>query len=311
LASRDLFTAELIKSGAFYNELGNLTLGAAQQAELHTKHFPLSSNELTESAVSSPEQGITHERVIEIMDSSVYVANPYIKGKEALTYNAINSNKTDLALRFHFPSKGIEKPFTDKGVSELVTITEIGNLPWSDGQVRKNAGWPAKGEHQGEPMFAVQYMTLTGEVEPTEDQSSPGGITHKQKFEYRENDKHHLKNMKEEDLAKMSDSDRQMRENILKQQSRLSEYNYTLLLPESLAKELVDAMKLEPQVARDLGDMLVYNPKAHKSWQSNLEDWERWKPPYDEWRQSSGGTARMAFRSSPELGVEGSTIVEF
>jgi hypothetical protein len=308
---RALHDLKLVEKGAEFDERGILR-PTQEQKEALFKKAGLQHSASDVEAIETPEQSeISPERLNEIIDSSIYMANPYITGQENVYHNGLNGDKNATIfdqLRYHFPSERIEKPFTDANVSELVTVAEGSQFEAKNGQRLGRAEWPG-GLHKGEPLYAVQYMTLTANTEPVPDDSAPRGVRHKQKYEYLENQQGHLDKLSDQELAAKGLSRDKLEQ--MKQNNRLSEFSYTLLLPETLAKELGQAMIANPQLARELGDKLVHKPDAHLYSNYDLSKWEMWKPPYEKWKQTNGGVNRIAFRTTSDQSVDQSKIVEF
>jgi hypothetical protein len=301
----------LVEGGAIFDQHGILHPTKEQIESLYKQYEAPEKENAKAQPASTETDSITSERLKEIVNSSIYLANPYIKGQENIKFNGLNGdNRAGIleSLKHSFPSKEIEKPFTDVGISELVTVAEISQFEFRDSARADSMKWPS-GPHKDEPIYAVQYMTLTANAEPVPDETAPRGMRHKQKFEYLENRQGHLDKLSDEELA-VKGLDREKLTQ-MKQNNRLSEFNYTLLLPQTVAKELNKAMRARPQLARELGDILVLNPDAEQGWIAILDAWEDWKPPYEKWREVNDGVNRMAFRTASDQSVDQSTIVEF
>jgi hypothetical protein len=89
------------------------------------------------------------------------------------------------------------------------------------------------------------------------------------------------------------------------------------------AQKVWETLQQEPQLVRELADMMVMDPELQDISQlgQGLSDanrgnfqqkWqEQVRPPYDEWKEANGGVNRMAFRASPDQAPEQCEIAEF
>jgi hypothetical protein len=90
---------------------------------------------------------------------------------------------------------------------------------------------------------------------------------------------------------------------------------YNLLLKEQDALGVWEALKKQPELLRELADMMATSPQTlTNDGQKTLMSEEQWanvRPPYDEWRNINGDVSRIAFRTSPNHGPTQSYIAEF
>jgi hypothetical protein len=305
---REMHDAGLELGGAKEDNLGRLVLTAVQLENVSQKYndgLPVVQHlgpikQMDPTSERQPQhvneelenhENMTPERLEEIAMSSFYAAMPYAIGNKDLAYSPLGERNVREELRDIFdglkqrlPLKKTGKDFVEAGVAEVVTLAKPEDFDFSKGSGAANAR-----DHQ-----IREFLTNTpwqiGEHAGEEIYVLQYAITRKDaegkiKYEYK-------------DQGAERDSD----------------FNYTMLLPESQAKELAAAMQADPNLARKLGDVLVFNENAVGTYADKVR--ARWhdpqyKPPYEVWREVNGGVSRMAFRTASDQSVEQATVVKF
>jgi hypothetical protein len=277
---------KLIKEGAVIDHMGKLSITGTQYDELSAQ---APSHPLSEVAHSETQQGaheqveaMSAERLKEIMQDSMYAARPYIQGAREVTYSVFGS--ADPRESRYIPQLlnvasnnwgGQVKP----DVSEQVTVMPYTHYSMQSGLDRKLYSlenqkilWPSREGGPREAVYIINYNTLAG--------ASKDGA----KYVYDD----HV--------------------------GRPNSYSYAIALPESAAKELEAAMKADPNLARQLGDELIYNDEAYEAtnpYGNSKHGWDKYRPPYDSWREANGGVDRMAFFDQFEQAPETAEVVEY
>lgn len=245
------------------------------------------------NSLSAEKDSMSPERLDEIVDNSLYVANVYTASGRGWIEGTPPGGKYDtqihkLASRQLFPIPEEEQQkLTDKDVSELVTVAPVEDFDFSEDRDRDlyygSATWGFEDKHKGEPLYVIQYVVMTSGRVVGEESGKRA-----QKFPY----------------------------NSPFNSGRDTPYSYTMFLPKSVAEELGETMQADPQLARDLGVKLVKNPDATIPMRSSASkhtvgEWEKYQPPYEQWRERTNGVARMAFRTGSDQPVERANIVTF
>jgi hypothetical protein len=100
-------------------------------------------------------------------------------------------------------------------------------------------------------------------------------------------------------------------------------FGYRVVAKTDEVQEIWQTLRQDPQVVRNLADMMVmdpeliegnasYKPLSDANRRHFQEKWQRQvRPPYDDWKEVNGGVNRVAFRSSPDQTPEQCEIVEF
>jgi hypothetical protein len=221
----------------------------------------------------------TAKSLKEIIQDSMYVANPYIMGAGEVTYNKFGNNDPEIEKTLGHLQKITamnRDGLVERGASEVVTVMPYNQYGvYGGGTIisleHQRAVWPS-GDNKGEPAYILKYDTLTGA---------------------------------RKDGAKYVYEDHVGRPN---------NFNYAIALPESAAKELEAAMKADPNIARQLGDELVQNTEAretHSGFGSSPSMWDQHKPQYDMWNEANGGVDRMAFANQYDQPAEQAEIIEY
>jgi hypothetical protein len=289
---RALHDMELVEDGAEFDEYGHLHATPEQKNALYSEEQAKYPKAEDKEDVVNPEQlSMTPERLKEIADNSLYAAMPYANSMLDLAYSPSGeSNVRQLEPIFHglkqwSPMEDVGTTFVQEGAPEVVTIAKAEDFDFSKGmgfskahdpEIRRTLAGSSWqiGEQRGEKYYVLQYATTT--------EDSDG----RQKYPYKDR----------------GDT------------GRNTEFSYAMLLPESQARELEAAMKIDPSLARQLGDILVFNTKTVGANSDRIRSlWQdpKFKPPYDKWRQINGGVNRMAFRTASNQTAEQAQIVEF
>jgi hypothetical protein len=274
---------KLIREGAVIDHMGKLSISGAQFDELSAQapSQPLSEGAHNEhqSAAHEQAEAMSAERLKEIIQDSMYVANPYIMGAGEVTYNKFGNNDPEIEKTLGHLQKITamnRDGLVERGASEVVTVMPYNQYGvYGGGTIisleHQRAVWPS-GDNKGEPAYILKYDTLTGA---------------------------------RKDGAKYVYEDHVGRPN---------NFNYAIALPESAAKELEAAMKADPNIARQLGDELVQNTEAretHSGFGSSPSMWDQHKPQYDMWNEANGGVDRMAFANQYDQPAEQAEIIEY
>jgi hypothetical protein len=290
---RAMHDLELVEAGAEFDERGHLHPTSEQKSVLYSNEEQARhSNAQDKEDVISPEQfSMTPERLKEIAYNSFYAAMPYANGMKDLAYSPLGEkNVRQLGmildgLKQWSPMEDVGVTFVQEGVPEVVTVAKAEDFDFSKGagfsktrdpEIRRSLAGSSWqiGEQKGEKIYVLQYATAT---------ENPDG---NQKYPYKDR----------------GDT------------GRNTEFSYAMLLPESQAREVEAAMKIDPSLARQLGDLLVFNTKTVGNNSDRIRSlWQdpKFKPPYDKWRQINGGVDRMAFRTASNQTAEQAQIVEF
>ena len=84
-----------------------------------------------------------------------------------------------------------------------------------------------------------------------------------------------------------------------------NQFNYALILKEEEAVELLEEIKNNPQIAREIGELLMQERVGVP------EAWDTFRPPYDDWKAVNGGINRIALRTGYNAGQDEYEILEF